>query len=212
MADNQDNALDVLAGLQNALGVECPECGEVNAGDAEDCEFCGYHLPVVEEEEAGFTYVQSEGVLGEGSEMETINKALIATPVEKAKNLQLLKDMAHGFINGEIKREDYEAGVSKVLTIARAGAELFAIPVFKTKIASLPEEQREIAEHVGKQFEVYYAGCRKMMEPCTPGQSAPIKEGLKMVEEALQEMSSVQHRAIEIAKEEKEAEAAKKAN
>ncbi|MCE1249020.1 MAG: zinc ribbon domain-containing protein [Firmicutes bacterium] len=208
MSENHENAFDVLAGLQNALGVECPDCGEVNAGDAEVCEFCGHQLPVREEEEAGFTYVQSDGVIG-GEEGEQVNKALIATPLEKAKNLELLRDMAKGFVSGEVKREEYEANVSKVLTIAKAGAELFSIPVFKTKISNLPEEQREIAEHVGKQFELYYAGCRKMMEPCTPAQSSCIKEGLKMVEEALKEMSYVQPRAIEIAKEEKEAAKAK---
>jgi CRISPR/Cas system Type II protein with McrA/HNH and RuvC-like nuclease domain len=207
MAENHDSALNVLAGLQNALGRECPDCGEINAGDAEDCEFCGYKLPKEEAEEAAFTFVHSEGMTEEEAAVAgKINKELVAIPLEKAKNLQILRDMADGIMNGEISKQDYDVNVSRVLNIAKAGAELFSIPIFKDKILSLPEEQKNIALTVGKGFEKYYLGCRKMMEPHAPGQFDGVAEGLRIVEEALAEMGSVQNRAIEIAKEEREKE------
>jgi hypothetical protein len=223
MSEHEDNGMEVLAGLRNALGTECPKCGEMNPINSKKCEGCGGELPQAEADES-LSYLHDEGILRtESAQVEGVpaegtaaqDEEVKKIPLEKAKNLILLKDAVAQAEAGTIPLQDYQAKVTKVMNIIQTGVNLSKTDVVQNKIASLPDEERILAEDTAAYLEDYLQGCKRMLEYKGGEDGAPAIEGLDMVEKALISLDKIQDRALEIYEErkrEKEAAEAEKAS
>jgi uncharacterized protein YbcV (DUF1398 family) len=198
MSNDQKSAdLNVLEKIKNALGTECPQCNEINPITLSHCDKCGTVLPFPGEEISTISYVDSERpTFASDDEFDFDSKTKI--PIEKAKNLILLRQSLEGLENGEITLEEYRQNVNKVKVLASAGVELFSTDVIKEKVASLPDDQKELAERTRLAFNDYLAGCQRMLEYQGGEDITAAQEGYETVEQAIEIMDEIQDRAMEI--------------
>jgi len=76
--------------------------------------------------------------------------------------------------------------------------ELFSTDVIKEKVASLPDDQKELAERTRLAFNDYLAGCQRMLEYQGGEDITAAQEGYETVEQAIEIMDEIQDRAMEI--------------
>lgn len=184
--------LDFLAGLRSALGVECPECGEVNPGSAEYCEVCGALMPYEEEEES-FSIVHAEGVSGE--EPDVSPEDLFFYDLHREENLAFLQETINNARGGGMSYADYQARIKKVEAMARSGVERFCSDAVMVKANIMPEVRRNLFLRMTSYFEEYLKGCRRMLEYDGGADGTAAMEGILATERALNNLAKYQKKA-----------------
>ncbi len=178
--------VNILNSLKNALGNECPECGEVNPADVIECQACGRKMPLQKEDEPQLSFVHNEG-LGR-----VVSGKLEKVPMEKAANLAILDEAIEGLETGAIELSEYQKRVNKIKNDIEESIQLLKSDTFKAKVASLPQIQKKILNETEYLFEQYLSGLNRMLEYKGGGDVTPANEGFDMVEEALEKMDRVQ--------------------
>jgi hypothetical protein len=182
--ENQTPSVNVYVGVENAVGIECGKCGEINPEGAGVCEQCSTKLKEEKNPENEFAF---------GEEMPE------KIPLEDSKYLNLLKDTLDQLEDEEITLEEYYANVSEVLTVAQMGKELFETDIIRKKVMELPDDQQALIIKTAELFDDYFNGCVRMLEYDGGEDEAPIIEGFEMIEDALTEMDQIQDEAMELA-------------
>ena len=185
--------LDFLAGLRNALGKECPECGEMNPSSVDYCEVCGAVMPLDEEEES-FSIVHAEGVAG-GAEEIIPPKELIFIELNRQSNLEFLQDTINLARGGNMTFVEYQDRIKKVLNVAKAGYDKFSKPSRLKEAEALPEVTRNIYMRMMTYFEEYIKGCQRMLDYDGGGDGTPAMEGILTAERALNNLEKMQKKA-----------------
>lgn len=200
MSEQESGALEIFAGLKDALGVECSECGEVNPSDAEKCENCGAYLPMEEEEEAQLSFVHGQGLSAAESEAEEVEgvEKVEKVPLEQSANLVMLRETVQGVEEGTITVEQYVENVTKVKNLAETTLTLSNTDIVQNKIAELPPEQKTVAEKTIEYTRNLYQGAQKMLE-FDGSDLHPAVDGLAIIERAMYDLDHVQDKAIEMA-------------
>lgn len=192
MTEDTSPEFAMLAGLKNAVGNKCPECGEENVGNAVKCEKCGAVLVDEEAEKPMISFVQEEGI--KVSDMADAEVAKI--PLNKSQNLILLEGLLDKAQEGTLTMEEYQAGVNKVLNTAQEGLELYISDVVKEKIRKLDSNTQRIFEEAAKQFQYFYDGCRKMLQYDGRPDITVAVDGFEMIEDALINMDKLHDNVI----------------
>ena len=184
--------LDFLAGLRNALGVECPECGEVNPGSAEYCEVCGALMPYEEEEES-FSIVHAEGVVGE--EPEVFPEDLFYLDLKREENLVFLQETINNARDGGMSFADYQIRIKKIEAMAKSAVDKFCNDSVTIKASHMPEIQRNLFLRMTSYLEEYLKGCRRMKEYDGGADGTAAMEGILTAERALNNLAKFQKKA-----------------
>jgi len=202
MSEQQASEVAILEGLMNAIGVECPECGEINPTDAEECEFCAAELEGLEEEGPSFSLMHRVGVGDIGAPiMEGLDPAMAKIPAGESKNLMILRQAIEKVRMNEISLDEYRRNVAVVLNVARNGVELFNSDILKKQMAQFDEGMQSVVWDAGVLYEDFFAGCERMMEYEGGANTGLATEGLEIVETALLNMDQLHDEVISIAKE-----------
>lgn len=184
--------LDFLAGLRSALGVECPECGEVNPGSAEYCEACGAPMPYEEEEES-FSIVHAEGVAGE--EPEVFPEDLFFIDLNREENLAFLQETINNARDGGMSYADYQARIKKVEATAISYVDKFCSRSVAAKADLMPEMKRNLFLRMTSYLEEYLKGCSRMREYDGGADGTAAMEGILAAERALNNLAKFQKKA-----------------
>ena len=200
MKEEVSQEAQMLQGLMGAIGKECPQCGETNPSDANVCEYCGIEFEVEEEDEATLSILQAVGVGGMISD-EEVDPELKKVPVGQSQNLILLRKTVEMIRTNQITHDEYKKNVSKVLSIARNGVELFKADVVKKKVAQLNENIQSLVWDTAALYEDFMHGCQKMMEYQGGTDIRPAVEGLEYIETTMQNMDSLHDEIIDTSKE-----------
>ncbi|MCE1247778.1 MAG: zinc finger Ran-binding domain-containing protein [Firmicutes bacterium] len=185
MSDESSFDFNILSGLRNAIGRECPSCGEVNPSTAMNCEFCGSHMPMDDEEdEPSLSFLHAEGVAGHGGSEGSAGMLFRYLP-ELEKCMTILSETIDLAKEAAISYSDYYDSILKVYNSANVALDYIKSNAVRDYISSLDEDSQRIANQVVSAFEVYSLGCKRMLEYDGGGDGVAVVDGFLKAEKSI---------------------------
>lgn len=191
--------MNILAGLAGVLGTECPQCGEINTGDAENCEFCGAPLPLEHEEEMSLSFVQNDLIGDEEDELSHLENFMMRMSEREAKALKFIDKAVEGARNGSITYEEYCDSIKKALRSAEEGSDLLQAPHIRKILESYSADYQRQVDKALVNYQKYVAGCNRMLQYDGGEDGTHAMHGYLAIEKALKNMKKIEEEVKKLA-------------
>jgi len=155
---------DIFANLRSAIGIECPECGEINPSTEDSCLSCGCPLPSEDDEEPSLSIVQEEGFSEATDYIESPEDLLGNIPIDTKEIMKILKDIMDRAQKGQILYDEYIDKINRVYETARRVSDRYNSEPAKKAFAQLPGKKQRLANKLMSYINKFYSGCQRMLE------------------------------------------------
>ncbi|MCD4782527.1 MAG: hypothetical protein K8T10_01720 [Candidatus Eremiobacteraeota bacterium] len=182
---------DIFASLRSAIGIECPECGEINPSTEDYCLSCGSPLPEEDEEEPSLSIVQEVGFSDATGDGELAGHLLKNIPIDTKENLRIVKEIMDRAQKGEIQYDEYIDIVNKVFETAKKAMDKYNSDSAKNSFALLPGEKQRLANKLTGQISKFYSGCKRMLEYDGGADGSHAIKGAGNIENALKGIDEI---------------------
>lgn len=184
--------MSILAGLQNALGSECPECGEINPSNMESCEICGAPLPVHHDEEPGLSYIHNELIDEPAGSVINIREFMSSIHDREMTVFKMLFETVEKAKAANITFEEYEESIAAGIKASSKGFDLLeSIPAQK-QIKTFTEEEKNLVNSALQAYELFIEGAKLMMEYDGGEDGTPAIVGLQKADKSMIKMKKIQ--------------------
>lgn len=123
-------------------------------------------------------------------------------PLEQARNLIQIRQMAAGVRDGSVTIENYRSKLKLMVRGLEEGLKVVRSDAMVKKADALPADQKAVFQQTAKLVEALVEGGQRMLRYPETKNTADIDEGLAVIEGAFQDLDNVQNKAIEIGREE----------
>jgi len=118
-----------------------------------------------------------------------------AVPYGKGKNLQALRAAREQILEGEIAADEYEERVGKILISISRAVDLMEMGVLKKNEAGLPEHEAAVVAQTRAEMKSLKAGVESMLRFGQSGLLGDLDDGMRAVEEAMQNLTKLRDSA-----------------
>jgi hypothetical protein len=190
MSEQSPFDFNILSGLRNAIGKECPECGEISPSTATNCEHCGCYMPADEDDEPSLSFMHAEGVSGHDVS-DPGSGVLFKHLHEIEKNMDILNETIDLAKEAAISYSEYYDNILKVFNIASSALDHAKSESVKNYISMLDEDEQRLANQAVSAYEVYYQGCKRMLEYDGGGDGVAVVDGFLKVKKSIKTLNEV---------------------
>lgn len=130
-----------------------------------------------------------------------------AVPYGKGKNLKALRAVRLEILEGEITVDEYEEVVEKILISISRAVDLMEMGALKKNEATLPELEATVVAQTREEMKRLKAGVESMLQYGQSGLLGDLDDGMRAVEEAMQNLTKLRDSADHMLATREEAEA-----
>jgi len=198
MNGQEAQGLDIFASLRSAMGKECPECGELNPGNATICEVCQAQLPVQEDEEESLSIVHDDGLLTAGPSEDSLLFEMSKIPMENSRSMSFLNKTIERVRNATITFEEYQKNLMEILSDAQKGMDIYKDWY---SLPNITKEQKKTFSGMSSLFREFHNGCKKMLEYDGGTDGTSMVQGFELINWAILEIEKKHDKTMKMAEE-----------
>lgn len=154
------------------------------------------NLDDLEEDEDLALDVSEQG--SSGPSLDSFSKV----PLEQARNLIQIRQLASGVKDGSVSIENYRSKLKLMVRGLEEGLKVVRSDAIVKKAEALPADQKAVFQQTARLVEALVQGGQRMLRFPETRDTADVDQGLAVIEQAFADLDSVQTTAIEIGREE----------
>lgn len=197
--DHFSSDFNFLKSLADTMGVQCPECGQMNASISYACENCGIVLPTADDdEEYGLSFLLNETFEEHTGPVKNPSEEIAAIFNKYSQQLDHLNDVVEKTIAGELSYQEYRENVRNVMDFAEANLNFFEREGVKDKITGITGDNRRQINILKGALDLYFNGIKRMYSYNGSEDGNPILMGFTMADNALKKWREIEDKVIGI--------------